>query len=73
MGRQQLLAVLIFVSFWVVGLTTGALLAFKTDVKVAGLWWGMTVGITVTGMLGLCFYLRTDFEEQSRNAQKRVA
>jgi MATE family multidrug resistance protein len=72
MGRQKLLAIILFFSFWVVGLTTGALLAFKTDVEVAGLWWGMTVGIAVTGIFGVYFYLNTDFEEQSRIAQKRL-
>ncbi len=37
--------------YWVLGVGGGWLLAFPLDMGVDGLWWGMAVGLTVTGSL----------------------
>jgi multidrug resistance protein, MATE family len=38
-------------SYWIFGLTFGYLLAFHWGVKGAGLWWGLAIGIGISGML----------------------
>lgn len=46
--------------YWVLGIGGGWLLAFPLDMGVDGLWWGMAVGLTVTGsLLTLRFALLT--------------
>jgi hypothetical protein len=55
-----------------IGISCGAALAFGTDVGVAGLWWGLAVGLTVTAGLGLALLLRTDWEQEVQLAQLRV-
>ena len=49
LGRQANLMVYNILGFWVVGFTTGYLLTFKFDFGLAGVWWGIFWGITVTG------------------------
>jgi MATE family multidrug resistance protein len=72
MGRQRVVAALNFVGFWLIGISCGAGLAFGTAVGVAGLWWGLLIGLTCTAALGLVLLLRTDWEDQVRQAQQRV-
>jgi len=38
------------VGFWVIGLPAGYLLAFSFGVGPAGLWWGLTVGLTIVAV-----------------------
>lgn len=48
MGRQTLVASRNFLGFWVFGLPVGAALTFGArGVGLSGLWWGLTVGLTV--------------------------
>ena len=48
MGRQTLVASRNFLGFWVFGLPVGAALTFGAKgVGLSGLWWGLTVGLTV--------------------------
>jgi MATE family multidrug resistance protein len=44
-GRQQLLAVLNFTAFWIVGVPSGYLLTFHAKLGVSGLWWGFSIGL----------------------------
>ncbi len=51
--------VVAFVSYWVIGLPLGYTLAAPLGWGPAGLWWGMTVGLTLVGTtLALRFHLR---------------
>jgi MATE family multidrug resistance protein len=34
-----------FISFWLIGLTTSLILAFKFHLQGQGIWWGLTIGI----------------------------
>ena len=47
MGRQGEVAGMNLLGFWVIGVVFGSLLAFKAGMGVAGLWWGLAVGLTV--------------------------
>ena len=66
------MALLNFVGFWVIGISCGSTLAFETDVGVAGLWWGLALGLTCTAVLGLVLLLRTDWDDQVQLALHRV-
>jgi MATE family multidrug resistance protein len=37
--------------YWVLGIGSGALFAFNFDMRGAGLWWGLAMGLTATGSL----------------------
>lgn len=50
-------AILAFFGYWVFGFSAGALLAFEFDLKGAGVWTGLAVGLTVA-----CFALMIRFE-----------
>ncbi len=39
------------VGYWLLGISCGWVLAFPYDMGAEGLWWGMAVGLTVTGTL----------------------
>lgn len=43
------------VSYWLVGLSSGYWLAFHTTLGSIGLWWGLAIGIAISGLL---LYLR---------------
>lgn len=64
MGRQHTVAALNFVGFWFVGISCGSAFAFGTDVGVAGLWWGLALGLFSTAGVGLILLLRTKFCHQ---------
>ncbi len=49
LGRQASLMWFNIIGFWVVGFTTGYLLTFKANFGLAGIWWGIFWGISVTG------------------------
>lgn len=52
--------------YWVFGIGGGWLLAFPLGMGTDGLWWGMAVGLTVTGsLLALRFWLLTSLEARS--------
>ena len=74
MGRQTFVALLNLVGFWVVGLPVGYVLAFHVEgIGVAGLWWGLTAGLTTTCMTGLVVLSQcTNWSDQARAAQERV-
>ncbi len=43
-GRQYIGAVVNFIAYYIVAIPIGALLTFKTDLEVIGLWVGMAIG-----------------------------
>ena len=43
-GRQYIGAIVSFVSYYIIGLPLGVTLAFKTDLKLTGLWTGVVLG-----------------------------
>jgi len=57
LGRQASLMWFNIIGFWVVGFTTGYLLTFKANYGLAGIWWGIFWGISVTGECPALFCL----------------
>ncbi len=69
-----------FVSYWVVGLSTGYVIGFKLNYGPVGLWWGLVLGLTVAAILLLWrFWHKSEpavvvLDEQLRhNAPERTA
>ncbi|AET00062.2 MATE efflux family protein [Medicago truncatula] len=46
-GWQALVAYVNLVCYYVIGLTVGCVLGFKTSLGVAGIWWGMILGVFI--------------------------
>lgn len=60
LGEQKLLLVLNIIGFWILAIPFGSLLTFVGNIGVYGLWWGMTIGIYSSSILGICllkFYI----------------
>jgi len=51
MGRTRPGAVFNFIAFWVIGLPLGSWLAFRGGFGLAGIWWGMCIGLAVVAAL----------------------
>jgi MATE family multidrug resistance protein len=73
MGRQKTVAARNFLGFWVFGMPVGALLTFQAGVGLAGLWWGLTVGLTVTTLVSLAQLVFVDWERETLDAAERLA
>ncbi|CAN5580325.1 MATE family efflux transporter [soil metagenome] len=60
LGDVKIPAWIAFVAYWVVAIPAGWLLAFPAGWGVAGMWWGITLGLTVTALaLGLRVWSKT--------------
>ncbi len=72
MGRQNTVAARNFLGFWVFGMPVGATLTFASGAGLAGLWWGLTVGLTVVTFVSLCQLAFVDWERETANAARRM-
>jgi MATE family multidrug resistance protein len=74
LGQQKLLLLLNIIGFWLLAIPAGALLTFVADIGVYGLWWGMTIGINSSSLMGLAllkFYINWD--KEAEDAKYRIA
>ena len=62
LGKQELSFWINVLGFWVCGLPVGAVLTFYYDMGVAGLWWGIVVGMTVMTIINRYFAESVDFD-----------
>ncbi|HVJ45991.1 MAG TPA: MATE family efflux transporter [Luteolibacter sp.] len=59
-------AVMGFISYWIIGIPTGILLAFTAGWGVRGIWWGLAVGLTFAALtLGPRLWKRTLIPRQT--------
>lgn len=72
MGRQTTVAVRNLLGFWVIGIPCGALLTFVAGVGLSGLWWGLTVGLTVTTLISVADLARVDWKAEVVKAAHRA-
>ena len=73
MGRQTTVAVRNFFGFWVFGMPVGAVLTFFLNVGLSGLWWGLTVGLTMVVLVSLVQLVYVNWESEVENAHVRMA
>lgn len=72
-GKQLSGAVLNLSAYYVIGIPFGMLLAFKYDMGLHGLWYGLTVSLVYCAVVGTWLALRTDWQHQVDKVQKRLA
>jgi MATE family multidrug resistance protein len=72
-GRPGMGAIVQFSGFYLVGLPLGAHLAFRRGLGVAGLWYGLAVGLGCVSAALLLALSRTDWEARARDAVARCA
>jgi len=56
-----------FISYWILGLTTGYVFGFVLDYGAEGLWWGLVLGLTAASIL-----LTIRFRRQAHLSQQRT-
>ena len=66
------MAILNLVGFWVIGTVVGASLCFAAGLGVAGLWWGLAIGLTATATVGLGCLSQTNFKHEAHLATQRI-
>jgi MATE family multidrug resistance protein len=64
LGKQRVVVFLNMLGLWLIGMPVAAVLTFGAHIGVYGLWWGLTVGLTVTSLVGMLVLFRVDFEKE---------
>ena len=73
LGLQKIVFALNVVGFWILGVPIGAILTFVADIGVSGLWWGISIGVYSSALIGLwVLKFRVDWEEAVKKAQDRT-
>lgn len=72
-GKQLSGAVLNLSAYYVIGIPFGMLLAFKYNMGLHGLWYGLTVSLVYCAVAGTWLALTTDWQHQVDKVQKRLA
>ncbi|MGI8891090.1 MAG: MATE family efflux transporter [Chthoniobacterales bacterium] len=66
LGDVKVPAALAFVAYWIIAIPAGWWLAFRAGLGVAGMWWGITLGLTTTALaLGIRVWRRTAMHPSS--------
>jgi MATE family multidrug resistance protein len=74
LGRQKLVFLLNVVGFWILAVPIGALLTFVAGIGVKGLWWGMSIGIYSSALIGLTWLkFRIGWKKETAKAQQRIS
>jgi MATE family multidrug resistance protein len=72
-GQQRSFALIILLCYWVVGLPTAALLTFRFDYGVNGLWYGMIVAAALQSISYLLMLMfRVSFTAAAQEAASRI-
>jgi len=72
LGKQTYGAMTNFIGFYVIGLPLGALLCFKYDWGLTGLWWGTTMGVGVTSAAAFTLVMRINWFNEIKLAAERM-
>ena len=70
-GRQRDVALTNLLGFWILGIPIGAILAFS-GAGVFGVWWGLTIGLTVAALVSVRILSKIDWVNESKLALRRV-
>lgn len=72
-GKQFTGALLNLSAYYVIGIPFGLWLTFKQDMKLPGLWCGLTVALLYTSTLSIWICLRTDWKREVEKVAERLA
>ncbi|KAL6134992.1 hypothetical protein ACLB2K_067220 [Fragaria x ananassa] len=71
-GWQGVVAYVNLTCYYIIGLPIGCVLAFRTSMGVAGIWWGMIIGVFLQTATLIVLTARTNWDAQVVNAAERV-
>ncbi|KAI4308151.1 hypothetical protein L6164_031255 [Bauhinia variegata] len=71
-GWQGVVAYVNLASYYVIGLTVGCVLGFKTSLGVEGIWWGMIIGVLIQTVTLIFLTARTNWKAEVEKAIARV-
>eukprot|EP00298_Acanthocystis_sp_HF-20_P012121 c19727_g1_i2.p1 GENE.c19727_g1_i2~~c19727_g1_i2.p1 ORF type:complete len:534 (-),score=219.39 c19727_g1_i2:55-1500(-) len=71
MGKYEVVALLNFLGFWILGIGVGSFLTFKINMGLFGLWWGVASGIFFTSLLTSYMILRVNWVSEAKIANER--
>ncbi|CAI8586740.1 unnamed protein product [Vicia faba] len=71
-GWQAIVAYVNLACYYVIGLTLGCVLGFKTSLGVVGIWWGMILGVFIQTVTLIILTARTNWTAEVEKAVVRV-
>ncbi|KAL8260228.1 hypothetical protein R6Q59_028181 [Mikania micrantha] len=72
-GMQSIVAVINLVCYYLIGVPTGALLGYMTNLQVKGIWIGMIGGIVAESLAIMYLTWRTDWDDQVKKSRERLS
>jgi MATE family multidrug resistance protein len=71
-NRSPTAALMTGIAYWVVGLPIAMCLGFLTDLRLAGVWCGVTMGLIGTAALTSVYIWKIDYAAECRRALARA-
>ncbi|XP_039011195.1 protein DETOXIFICATION 41-like [Hibiscus syriacus] len=71
-GWQHIVAYVNLTTYYLIGLPIGCLLGFKTSLGVAGIWWGMIIGVVLQTATLIVLTARTNWNMEVEKASDRL-
>ncbi|XVF14462.1 hypothetical protein REPUB_Repub09cG0062500 [Reevesia pubescens] len=71
-GWQHVVAYVNLITYYIIGLPIGCLLGFKTSLGVAGIWWGMIIGVLLQTTTLIILTARTNWNMEVEKAADRL-
>ncbi|XP_044465633.1 protein DETOXIFICATION 41-like [Mangifera indica] len=71
-GWQAIVAYVNVTTYYFIGLPVGCVLGFKTSLGVAGIWWGLIIGVSLQTVTLIVLTLRTNWDAEVVKAAERV-
>ncbi|KAL6208255.1 hypothetical protein ACLB2K_019206 [Fragaria x ananassa] len=71
-GWQAIVAYVNLSCYYIIGLPIACVLGFKTSMGVAGIWWGMVVGVFLQTVTLIVLTARTNWDAEVENAAERL-
>ncbi|PON89668.1 Multi antimicrobial extrusion protein [Trema orientale] len=71
-GWQAVVAYVNLATYYIIGLPIGCVLGFKTSLGVAGIWWGMIIGVLLQTLTLIILTGRTNWHTEVEKAANRL-
>ncbi|KAK4769876.1 hypothetical protein SAY87_030408 [Trapa incisa] len=71
-GWQAVVAYVNIFTYYIIGLPIGCVLGFKTSLGVAGVWWGMIIGVGLQTVTLIVLTARTNWTVEVEKAEARL-
>ncbi|KAK2665928.1 hypothetical protein Ddye_004502 [Dipteronia dyeriana] len=71
-GWQAVVAYVNLATYYIIGLPIGCVLGFKTSLGVAGIWWGMIIGVLLQTITLIILTARTNWNVEVERAAERL-